>query len=292
MKRLIGLSLGLCLVSAGIGALAQDMSGGEPPPKVLVIQREFVKPGKGGAIHEKSESAFVQAMRNAKASGHYIAASAMTGRPRVLFFTGYDSFDAWEKDNASVEKNTALSAALDHATLADGELLSDADQTVATFSEEQSLRPNVDMPHMRFLEISLFRIKPGHGHDWEEIVKLVKAAYQKVPDAHWATFEVAYGLEGTTYLVFSGLKSLAEVDREDAQDKDFMANMGEDGMKKLGELEAAAIEFRQTNLFALTPSMSYPPDEWIKADSDFWKPKMPARAKPMEAKPEKEKPKQ
>ena len=37
-----------------------------------------------------------------------------------------------------------------------------------------------------------------------------------------------------------------------------MANMGEDGMKKFSELLAAAIETSQHNLFAFTPSMSYP----------------------------------
>ena len=52
-----------------------------------------------------------------------------------------------------------------------------------------------------------------------------------------------------------------------------MANMGEDGMKKFSELLAAAIETSQHNLFAFSPSMSYPRDEWIKADPDFWKPK-------------------
>jgi hypothetical protein len=32
-----------------------------------------------------------------------------------------------------------------------------------------------------------------------------------------------------------------------------------------------------TNLYEFKPSMSYPPDEWIKADA-FWKPKAAAAA--------------
>ena len=74
------------------------------------------------------------------------------------------------------------------------------------------------------------------------------------------------------------MKSAAEVDQSFAQDKQFMASMGEDGMKKFSELLAVAIETSQRNLFAFTPSMSYPPDEWIKADPDFWKPKPHAAA--------------
>ena len=54
--------------------------------------------------------------------------------------------------------------------------------------------------------------------------------------------------------------------------------MGEDGMKKFSELLASTIEFSQHNLFVFSPAMSYPSEDWIKADPDFWKPKahMPA----------------
>ena len=76
----------------------------------------------------------------------------------------------------------------------------------------------------------------------------------------------------------TAMKSAAEIDQSFTQDKQFMANMGEDGMKKFSELLAAAIETSQHNLFAFSPSMSYPRDEWIKADPDFWKPKAHAAA--------------
>ena len=67
-----------------------------------------------------------------------------------------------------------------------------------------------------------------------------------------------YGQEGNTYVVFTAMKSAAEIDQGFTQDKQFMANMGEDGMKKFSELLAAAIETSQHNLFAFSPSMSYP----------------------------------
>ena len=276
MKKLTGWLLGTCVLVGGISiAVAQETT---PPPKVLAIFREFVKPGKGGALHEKSESAFVQAMTRAKWPTHYFAASSITGKPRVLFFTGYDSFEAWEKDVQATQKNATLSAALDRAGVADGDLLSDSDSAALVYSDEYSLRSAVDIAHMRYFEISLYRVRPGHDADWDTIVKMVKAAYDKMPDVHWATYHAQYGQEGNTYVVFTALKSAAEIDQSFAQDKQFMANMGEDGMKKFSELLAAAIEFSQHNLFAFSPSMSYPRDEWIKADPDFWKPKPHAAA--------------
>jgi hypothetical protein len=276
MKKITGLLLGWCLVVGSVClATAQETT---PPPKVLSVIREFVKPGKSGAMHDKSESAFVQAMARAKWPSHYLAVSSMSGKPRVLFFTGYDSFEAWEKDVTAEQNNATLAAAIDRASVADGELLSDYDTSALVYSDEYSLRSAVDIAHMRYFEISLYRVRPGHDADWDTIVKMVKAAYEKVPAAHWATYHGQYGQEGNTYVVFTQIKSMAEVDQGFAQDKQFMANMGEDGMKKFSDLLAGAIEFSQHNLFSFTPSMSYVSDEWIKADPDFWKPKAHAAA--------------
>jgi hypothetical protein len=286
MKKLTGVLLGVSLLVGGIGTVAaQEMSGGARlPPKVLVILREFMKPGKSGMTHEKSESAFVQALTKAKSKDHYFAVDSLSGRPRSLFLFGYDSFADWEKVYFETQKDPALAAALDHAAFADGDLLSDMDATVATFREDQSLRAKVDISEYRYFEISLFQVKPGHRKDWDEIVKLVMAAYEeKIPDARWATFEVAYGQQpGGTYAIFSPLKSASEIDRGMAQGKDFVAAMGEDGMKKLAELEQKAIESSQTNLFAFNPKISYPPDEWVKSDPDFWKPKAASAKKAAE----------
>jgi hypothetical protein len=281
MKKITSCLLGTTLLCAGLNlAASQEKSDGvTPPPKVLTIFREFLKPGKGGAAHERAESAFVQAMTKAKWPTHYFAANSLSGKSRTIFLTGYDSFEAWEKDALAVQKNVVLSAALDRAALNDGELLSETDATVLIYDEDQSLRGPVDIAHMRYFEVSLFRVRPGHRGEWAEIVKLVKAAYEKIPDAHWALYSAAYGQEGATYAVFIPMKSASEIDRSFAQDKDFVAAMGEDGMKKLGELESSAIEFSQTNLFQFSPKMSYPPDAWVKADPDFWKPKAEAAAK-------------
>lgn len=251
-------------------------------PKVLTITREFVKPGKSGAIHDKAESAFVQAMARAKSPTHYLGMTSLSGKPRALFLTNFESFEAWEKDNRAVEKNTALSASLDRALMADGELLDSVDQGAFVFNEELSLRPRPDLSQMRYLDISAYHVRPGHAKDWNDLVKMVKNAYEKaVPDAHWGLFAQFYGGNGGTYLVLTSHKSLSEVDRGFLDSKQFQAAMGEDGMKRLDELVAVTVESSQHNLFVFNPSMSYVADEWIKSDPDFWKPKaaaMPATA--------------
>lgn len=287
MKKIALLLLGFWLSTAGTSviAAAQDKDDGSlAPPKVLVIFREFLKPGKAGSVHEKSERLFPQAFAKAKWPTRYLSVDSLSGRPRTLFLIGYDSFDAWEKDNQGIQKNATLSAALEHATAADADALSETDASVLMYREDQSMRADVSLGGMRYFEISLFTVKPGHRNQWDEIVKLVKEAYQKIPDARWATFELAYGQQGGgTYAVFSPLKSAAEIDKAFAQGKDFVAAMGEDGMKKLSELEAAAIASSQTNLFQFNPALSYPPDRWVKEDPGFWTPKAAPMATPKKA---------
>src|SRR5947199_3737310 len=135
-KMMSGLLVATFLCAVVAVAAAQEKSDGVmPPPKVLVVFREFLKPGKGGALHEKAESAFVQAFTRAKWPTHYFAANSLTGKPRALFFVGYESFAAWEKDSQAAQKNPVLSAALDRAGVADGELLSDADVSLFVYNE-------------------------------------------------------------------------------------------------------------------------------------------------------------
>jgi hypothetical protein len=281
--KMLGALLAGVLVLAAIGpAAAQDQSSGMmSPPKVLTITREFVKPGKAGSLHDKAESAFVQASARAKWPTHYLGMTSLSGKSRALFFAGYDSFEAWEKDQMATQKNTALAGALDHAAIVDGDLLDEIDMGIFAYNQEYSLNQAAEhaTAATRYFEISVFHVKEGHHKDWDDLVKMVLAAYQKaLPDAHWACYEGAFGAPEGTYLFIVARKSASEIDSDFAHDKDFMSAMGEEGMKKLDELASSSIQSSETNLFMLNPHMSYVPDEWIKADPDFWKPKAAAPA--------------
>jgi hypothetical protein len=269
----------LCAFSAPF-LVAQD-NGVNGPPKVLVINREYLKPGRAGTMHEKTESAYIAAAKANKAPFGYLAMTSMSGPDRALFFSGYGSFAAWEAEEKASDKIPALGPALDHAMTADGDLLSATDASIWMRSDEMSYKPT-NIMGMRYFELELFLIKPGHDADWEEIVKMVKAAYAKVPGASWSMFAQAFGTStsGQQYLVAMPMKSLAEIDQHmSSGDKAFADAMGKDGMKKLESLEAVAVQSEQSNLFRISPKMSLPPAEWIAAEPDFWAPKHAAPAK-------------
>ena len=247
--------------------------------KFLLIQREYLKPGRTGSMHEKTESAFIRAMAAAKWPTHYFGADSLSGPSRALFFVGYPSFEAMEKDNLAQAKNTTLSAAWDRAEIADGDLLTEFDSGVYLYRDDLSLRSAVDIAKFRYFEILHFNVKPGRTKEWEEMVKLYHDGYEKaVPQAQWATFEGEYGTNsGGIFLVFIPMKSLAEMDARASDGKKLGEALGEAGMKKMAELEASCISSSQSNLFQFNPKISYPPDEWVKSDS-FWKPKPAAPA--------------
>jgi hypothetical protein len=287
-KETVGFLMGCCLFSlsmgSGVAVAQEDGAGVTAPPAVLVIQREFLKPGKGGAVHERSEGNFVRAMTAAKWPSHYFGMTSLSGPTRALFFIGYDSFAAWEKDNHATAKNATLAGALDHASEVDGELLSSYDSSTWTYNEEQSLHAKGSIAEMRYMELTTFKVKPGHRAEWGELVKLYKSGFENVPTAHWATFENMYGWQsGDEYLVATALKSLSEVDQNMMTDKQFVTGLGEGGLKKLQALEAECLESVQSNVFEFNAKMSYPPDAWVKQDPGFWKPKAEAVAKKPEA---------
>jgi hypothetical protein len=280
MKRNSGFVLTLTLLALGaVTAFAQDYS--MSPPKVLVVSREFTKPGVSGAPHAKSESAFVQAMTAAKWPTHYLGMDSMSGTARALFLTGYDSFAEWEKDNLAIQKNATLAAALDRAYVADGPLLTSYDAGVLVYREDMSLRANAsNIAQSRYFEVMRFKIRPGHDKEWEALVKMYMDGYGKATqDQHWATYQSMYGADnGGVYIVFNAMKSLSEVDSGMGDSKKFAAQLGENGMKKLNELTASCVEDSQVNLFAFNPKESYVSDAWVKADPGFWKVASASRA--------------
>ncbi len=100
----------------------------------------------------------------------------------------------------------------------------------------------------------------------------MKRTRKPATSAQWATYELAYGGDDE-YVAFSADKSMADIDTGFAEDKQFHDALGEEGMKKLRELEADCVESSDSELFSINPAQSYPPEAWVKAAPDFWKPK-------------------
>jgi hypothetical protein len=255
--------------SALVGA-AQDTTP-PPPPKVLVIQREYLKPGKSGAIHVKSEGNFIKANTDAKWPTHYIAMDSLSGPTRALYMFAYDSLDAFGKDQEATAANAKLSAAIDAASLSDGELLTRYDSSTFVYHPEMSLHASVDVPHQRYWEFTLFTIKVGHEKEWNDLVKIYTDGFKDVPDAHWAVYESNYGENnGGEWAVITPMRSLAEVDKGFDNGKAFFDRLGDLGGQHVAELAAHCIESSQKNLFVVNAKESYVDADWAKSAPEIY----------------------
>ena len=278
LSKTIGFCAGLCLCIGGVSGLpnanAQEAAAkSTPPPKVLVMDVEWLKPGKGGSVHQKSESAFIQAAEKAKSPQHYVAMQALSGPPRSLFVFSYDSFAAMEKEHQEEVANTSLSADIDQAYAADGELLSSMARNIFTLRDDLMPEPGVAIGTMRYMQITRVTVRPGHQGEWEEYLKMLRSTLDKAePGRHIALYQSAYGWEnGGVWLLMTPMKSLSEVDEADANAAKFREAMGDTNMKHYRELAGAAVESSQRNLYAFDPAMSYASDQMVNADPTFWK---------------------
>jgi hypothetical protein len=271
LRRMAAFPLVAALLCSGSTLLfAQDIL---PGSKLLVISREYTKPGKDGAPHQAVEGAYPKALAAGKVPNHYYAAVSLSGPPRVLFFHGYDSYAEWADQRPGTDP--ALASTLAHTNAADGDLLSSKDYSVWAKRDDLSLNPGFRVG-ARVEVIIQYRVRPGHAEEFEDLVKLYTQGYQGVSGMHWGTYEEIYGSPGNTFLVIITHKAAAELDAEDENDKKFADALGADGLKKLAALEASCLESKQADLFFIDPKMSYPNEKMLKADPEFWKSSQPA----------------
>jgi hypothetical protein len=256
---------------AWVQPAAAQKSPDMTPPNILVVQTEMLKPGLSGRAHQKTESAFVQAMASAKSPVHYFGADSMSGPTRALFFMGFDSYADWQKAMEPLMQDTTLGAAFDSASEADGKLLSSFATLVFRYQPDMSVNPGVDLAQMRFVEITVITIKPGHDAEWQQLAKLHDQAYGKVPGMHYAMWEEVLGNEsGGEYIVTAPLQSLAELDTRHAGAVKAWKAVSADQKQKMRDLESSSFQSIHTNLYAFNPKMSYVRDAWKSESPDFW----------------------
>jgi hypothetical protein len=279
MKRIVLAVMAASWLVGGATALRAQDEATAPPPKVLVVIREMVKVGKGAA-HAKNEAAWMRAFKATNAPDRYLAATTMSGPSAAMFFLGFDSYAAWGKADAydSQPKVEALTGPIAEK---DGDYVSEGRQEVATFNEKWSYKPNMNIAEMRYFELDTIRLRPGHDKEWEELIALYQGAAAKMNlDEHDIFYEVHYGAPGGTVLIFTPRKSLADLDTAMGMGKAFQDALGENGRERWSKLLETTVAADSTELLEFSPEMSYPPDEWVKFDPSYWKPKPMMGGKP------------
>jgi hypothetical protein len=259
-------------ILAGVIAapLSAQMTGTQPPPPVLLIQRELVKPGKGTA-HNQWESGWPAAYTKASYPTTYLGMNAVTGVNEAWFLVGFPSFDAVVKDQARSDADASLTAELRRLSAGESDFVENTRTNIASYVPGVSYKPNVDLSKMRYFEVLTYAMKPGHENDFVKAAGLVRDGYTKAGlDNPWAIYRAVSGTPTGTFYVFLPFRSLATFDKGPSDDEAMGRALGPDQMNALNKLVLDGVANYQSQIFALNPKMSYVSKEMKAADA-FWR---------------------
>jgi len=260
---------------------AQEAPAPGTPPPLLVIYREEVKPGRGAA-HAVNESAWAQGFAKAGVPQHWLAMTSMAGPTEAWFLSGYASYADIQKAEDAVEDTPAMRAIADKFSSQETDILERTTSIVAGYRPALSYQANVKLPTMRFMQVDVVRVRPGHDREFRAFWRAMVEAHTKAKmDEHWAVYESEAGVEDLTFYFIYPSVTLAAGDAAGpmhAADT-FRTAVGEGGREQAREVHREAVESSKSYIFRLRPSMSTLPKEWSEADP-FWAVKAPEPATP------------
>jgi hypothetical protein len=250
--------------TAGPSVLAE----GPGPSKVLRIVREEIKPARGAA-HARAEEAYVRAGAASKMPAYWIGMSAVTGPSEAWFFSGYDSYDALEKENDAF--NAAVGKQMDAADEGDAQFRTGTRLYLLELNEDLSYQMRPTVKDMRYITVMTVRVKPGYSREFLEVRKALTAAHAKAKvEEHWAFYEVTSGASAGTYMILFGSSAMKD-DDTDPHTQAYRDAIGDEGRTRSEAFMREGIAGMETVTFEISPQMSHVPAEWIAARPGFWK---------------------
>ena len=122
----------------------------------------------------------------------------------------------------------------------------------------------------RWVQTTMVRVRPGRGPDFEEQLKVVKAAQEKAASKVTTLVSQAVsGQTGTVYYITTLRKSLSEVDSATPLPQ----LLGEEAYEKFRKAIAEIALTTESYIGRFWPELSNPAEQIVAAAPDFWRPK-------------------
>jgi hypothetical protein len=269
MKKWLCSAAGLSFALAGYpAAFAQPAA--VPPPNILNIETINIKPYADGP-YDRVASEYPALSQELKDPLHFVAMEALTGSPRAIYLSGFDSFEALQKNEEWVPTDAAADTKIDALDARQAESISEVHHTLWHYRPDLSNNvAGADIPHSHYWEVIVFHMRPGHVEHFAELTKLYRDAYLKIgQNIPWSSYE---GLMGVTdsYLVLVPMTSLKDEDNGLAHHKDFDAALGDEGRNRMNKLSEENVASVEDNLFMVNPEWSFVEKSWADADPQYW----------------------
>ncbi|MGA2475776.1 MAG: hypothetical protein ABSF73_04065 [Terriglobia bacterium] len=276
MKKWLSSVAGLSLALAGSLA-AQAQTPAVPPPNILHIQTDNIKPYED-APYDKFASESAALSQQLKDPTHVLGMEALTGSPRAIYLSGYDSFEALQKNEEWLLGDAAADAKFDALDAHAAPHVSEVHYTIWHYRPDLSNNvAGADIPHSHYWEVAIFHMRPGHHEQFEGFTKLYRDANLKIgQNIPWATYEGLMGV-ADAYLFLLPMTSLKDQDTGLAHAKDFGAALGDEGRGQMNKLYAESVASVEDNIWMVIPEWSYVEKSWIEADPQYWAPEPAAK---------------
>ena len=271
-------SLFVVAAVATLSAAIASAQGALPTsqPNFLNISREELKPG-ASSEHVKVESGWPAAYERAKSPDYYLAYASMTGRPEVLFVQPFESHKSQGESMKRDDADPVLSAELKRLSRADAQFLTNVSTLHLMARKELSYGTFPDLAKQRFVEITVFRVRPGHEEQFEAAARAYGAAAKRsAPGIAYRVYEMMAGGQGPAYYIFSSVAGFGEFDKAITDGQALMKGATKDQQDALNKFSTEALISAETQRYRVDPMMSYVPKETRAADPAFWMPKKPA----------------
>lgn len=276
---------GLCAVLAGVAQvraqtdpMQQSQSMTEPSstlPKLLWIYHEDVKAAKGGQ-HERIEQGFANFWTNAHVQP-FLAMDALSGKaPVTIFISAYDSYGAFENDYQTFNKasNGAHKAEFEALERQEADVVSSLRSVVASFRPDISYLTGEfksGLPRSRYMQIETMHVRPGKDASFAEGAKMFVEAYRKANiERPFAIYETVSGGPMGTFLIFSPLTSLKELDDEKMLDQRVAEAMGMDKWKEMMNGAGEVFQSIERDIYTFNPKISHVSADFAAVDPQFW----------------------
>ncbi len=288
MRKYQILSVAICLalasfvqVSAQSNSMDQSTSkmtnSTMTMPKIIWIYHEDVKPAKGNA-HERVEQGFAQLWASLKVQP-FIGMEAVSGNAtEALFISGYDSFATYDRDIQVFMKasNGTRKAEYDQLERQEADLINGARSVIATYRPDLSYlgdRFINELPKSRYVQLQTMRVRQGKDDAFADGAKMYINAYEKANYQHpWVIYQVLSGSPSGTYLLFSPMASMKELDEEIAMRPKIAEAMGEDNMKNMMKDSGEVLMYIERDIYSFNPKISDVSKEFASVDPEFWVP--------------------
>jgi hypothetical protein len=276
MKKWLFPVAGLALA----GTLAVAQTPAVPPSNILDLETINIKPYQDGP-YDRVASQYPALSQKLKDPTHVLGMEALTGTPRAIYLSGFDSYEALQKSEEWLLGDSATDAKIEALDAREALYISEVNHSLWHYRSDLSNNvAGADIPRSHYWEVIVFHMRSGHAEQFEELTKLHRDANLKIgQNTPWATYE---GLMGGSndYLVLVPMRSLKDQDTGLAHKKDFAAALGDAGSRRMNQLSEESVTSIEDNLWMVNPEWSYVEKSWIDADPQYWAPEPAAKLAP------------